>query len=121
MDVEDSEESEKAVRFILQKVKEAEENGLKEISKKLIKILPFCSKDDITPSKYLIEYFEIGRILEIKYTQKISWLLEFIQALSQSYFSVKTLCRELGITEKIIDYVVIGLSTVESELSKEII
>jgi len=34
-------------------VKEAEESGFKHISKKLIKILPFCSKDDLPASKYL--------------------------------------------------------------------
>jgi len=64
MELEDGgEESERAVRFILEKVKEAEESGLKNLSKKLIKILPFCSKDDVSSSKYLIEYFEVGRIL----------------------------------------------------------
>ena len=58
MEVEDGgEESEGAVRFILEKVKEAEESGLRNLSKKLIKILPFCSKDDASSSRYLIEYF----------------------------------------------------------------
>lgn len=41
----------------MEKVKEADEKGLKDISKKLIKILPFCSKDDYSSSKYLIDYF----------------------------------------------------------------
>jgi hypothetical protein len=54
MDIEaDNEESEKSVKYILEKVKEAEENGFKHISKKLIKMLPFCSRDDSSASKYL--------------------------------------------------------------------
>lgn len=76
----------------------------------LIKILPYCSKDDIASSKYLIEYFEVGRLLELKYSQKLSWLMEFMQALSESYISIKTLCREQGITARIIDYIVSGLA-----------
>lgn len=54
MDIEiDSEESQKSVKFIFEKVKEAEEGGFKHVSKKLIKMLPFCSKDDMSASQYL--------------------------------------------------------------------
>lgn len=33
-----------------------------------------------------------------------------MQALSESYVSVKTLCREQGITAKIIDYIMVGFA-----------
>ena len=119
MEVEDGEESERAVRFVLEKVKEADEKGLKDISKKLIKILPFCSKDDCSSSKYLIDYFEMAKILEIKYTQRLAWLLEFIQALSESYISFKNICRDQGITSRIIDLIVAGLAAPEADRSKD--
>lgn len=67
---------------MLEKVKEAEENGLRQLSKKLIKMLPFCSRDDLSASRYLYEFFEVNKILEIKYLSKLAWLLEFINALS---------------------------------------
>jgi hypothetical protein len=64
IDVEgEGDESEKAVKYVLERVKEAEESGFKHISKKLIKILPFCSKDDLGASRFLFEYFEVSKIL----------------------------------------------------------
>lgn len=55
---------------------------MRHLSKKIIKILPFCSKDDYSTSKYLFEFFEVKKYLEIKFSQKIKWLLEFVQSLS---------------------------------------
>jgi hypothetical protein len=44
-----------------------------------------------------------------------------MQALSESYVSVKTLCREQGITAKIIEYIMLGFAVPENERSKEVI
>ena len=43
-----------------------------------------------------------------------------MQALSESYFSVKNLCRDQGITTKIIDYITAGFAVAENERTKEI-
>lgn len=116
MDLEaDNEESEHSVKFILEKVKEAEEGGFKHVSKKLIKMLPFCSRDDLSASMYLYEFFEVSKLLEGKYSQKLTWLLEFINALSESYSSFKHICREQGITDKMVELISAGLAVLEKE------
>ena len=80
------------------------------MSKKLIKMLPFCSKDDMSASRYLFEFFEVNKILEIKFLSKLTWLLEFIQALSESYTSFKHICTEEGITKRVVSQIEEGLS-----------
>jgi hypothetical protein len=107
------------VKYVLEKVKEAEESGFKHISKKLIKMLPFCSKDDMSASRYLYEFFEVNKILEIKYLSKLSWFLEFINALSESYQSFKHICNEEGTTGKMVEMISFWLSITEADKLKE--
>jgi hypothetical protein len=51
----------------------------------------------------------------VKYSQKLSWFLEYINALSESYSSFKMVCREQGITDKMVELIEMGLSVLEKE------
>ena len=89
------------------------------MGKKLIKMLPFCTKDDMTSSKYLFEFFEVNKVLDIKFPAKLPLFLEFISALSESYISFKQICMEEGITNKVSDQIAFGLNLSETEIIKE--
>ena len=64
MDIEGNSESEKKVRFVLEKFQECELNYeksnnilYKNIANRLIKLLPFCTKDEHEACNYLFNYF----------------------------------------------------------------
>lgn len=78
-------------------------------------MLPFCSKDDMAASRYLFDFFEVSKIFEVKYSQKLTWFLEYINALSESYSSFKTICRDSGITNQMVEIIALGLSNLEKD------
>lgn len=73
----------------------------------------------MSASRYLFEFFEVNKILEIKYLSKLPWLLEYINALSESYTSFKHICSEEGITGKMVELIAFGLSIEDNEKVKE--
>ena len=73
-------DSEKKVRFVLERFSECESNYertgnllYRDIARRLIKLLPFCSKDEMDSSTILFNFFEFGN-----WSTKSSLKLEFL-------------------------------------------
>ena len=65
-------------------------------------------------ARFLFDYFEIGKFMELRYSGKLSWLQEFMQALSESYASFKSICRDEGITQQVVEVVTNSLQIFET-------
>lgn len=118
MDIENEggvSDSEKKVKFVLERFTECEQNFektgnqlYKDIAKRLIKLLPFCSKDEMESSLMLFNFFEFAN-WSSKFSLKLEYLTIFMESLSESYMTFKGISRTNGVTDDIMKAILNGV------------